>query len=149
MTGQLHLTIATPSRVLVDTPDVFSFRASDASGSFGILAGHAEFLTVIPASVVEWREHDGQWQYCTVRGGVLSVSEGRQIALACREGILGHDLASLEADVCEAGTADVEADKRARVEQTRLHAQAVRQLVRYLVPRGREAVLSTRIDAEI
>ena len=134
MTGDLHLTVSTPSRVLVDVSDVVSFRASDASGSFGIQPGHAGFLTVIRASVVQWRQAEGNWRYCAVRGGVLSVLDGKRIALACREGVLGADLSSLESDVREAGLADAEADRRARVEQTRLHAQAVRQLVKYLRP---------------
>ena len=149
MTGQLNLTISTPSRVLVESDKVFSLRASDASGSFGIQAGHADFLTVIPASVVEWREHDGQWHYCAVRGGVLSVSDGRRILLACREGVLGSNLAELESDVRQAGTAGTEADRRARTEQTRLHAQAVRQLVRYLVPGNRKTGFARQEGAEI
>lgn len=140
MTAQLHLTIATPSRLLVDREDVGSLRASDASGSFGILPGHADLVTVLPASVVEWRGSDGAWQYCAVRGGVFSVSDGDKVVVACRQGVLGRDLAGLETEVRRAGIAETDADRRARVEQTRLHAQAVRRLLQYLVPRrGGEA----------
>ncbi len=149
MSGTLHLTIATPSRLLVESDRVQSLRASDSSGSFGILPGHADFLTVLPASVVEWREGDGLWRYCAVHGGVFSVSEGERIAIACREGVLGRDLAGLESDVLRAGTAETEADRHARVEQTRLHAQAVRQLVKYLVPQRREAGFAREPEAEI
>ena len=52
MSGGLHLTIATPAKLLVDIEDVRSVRAEDASGSFGILAGHADLLTVLSLSVV-------------------------------------------------------------------------------------------------
>jgi F-type H+-transporting ATPase subunit epsilon len=135
MTGRLHLTIATPSRLLVETDDVRSLRATDASGSFGILPGHADFLTVLPASVVEWRGADGAWQYCAVRAAVFSVSDGETVAIACRQGVPGRDLASLEAEVRRVGLAETDTDRQARVEQTRLHAQAVRQLLHYLVPR--------------
>ena len=138
MSDRLHLTIATPFKVLVDSADVRSLRAADASGSFGVLPGHTDLLTVLPASVVEWREGDGQWRYCAVRAGVFSVSNGKRIAIACRQGVPGRDLAGLEADVERAGAAETEADRSARVEQTRLHAQAVRQLLHYLMPRNRQ-----------
>lgn len=144
----MHLLVSSPSSVLVDTGDVVSLRASDASGSFGIQLGHADFLTVIPASVVEWRQSDGQWHYCAVRGGVLGVLDGQRIALACREGLLGRDLASLEPKVRSTGLARQEADRRARVEQTRLHAQAVRQLVKFLHPQGHRAVMARQELAE-
>ena len=142
MNERLHLTIATPSRLLVESNDVRSLRASDASGSFGVLPGHADLLTVLPASVVEWRGSDGEWQYCAVRAGVFSVSEGKRVAIACRQGVLGRDLAGLEAEVIKAGAAETDADRQARVEQTRLHAQAVRQLLKYLMPRGGQAGFS-------
>ena len=137
MSDALHLSIATPFKLLIESDDVRSLRASDASGSFGVLPGHADLLTVLPASVVEWREGDGQWRYCAVRAGVFSVSEGKRVAIACRQGVPGRDLAGLEAEVEKAGAAETDADRRARVEQMRLHAQAVRQLLRYLLPRNR------------
>ena len=59
MTDALHLTITTPATVLVDRDDVARVRAEDESGGFGILPGHADLLTVLPASVVRWRSGDG------------------------------------------------------------------------------------------
>ncbi|MEZ5735147.1 MAG: hypothetical protein R3E09_04945 [Novosphingobium sp.] len=66
MRAPLHLTIATPTTLLVESEAVRSLRAMDESGSFGILPGHADLLTVLPASVVQWREDD-TWRYCAVR----------------------------------------------------------------------------------
>jgi len=145
----LHLSVSTPSRVLIDAPDVVSLQAFDASGSFGIQPGHADFLTVIPASVVGWSQSDGKWRYCAVRGGVLSVLDGRQIAIACREGVLGSDLTSLETNVRAEGRAIREADQRARVEETRLHAHAVRKLVESLTPHSRHAAFARREEADV
>jgi F-type H+-transporting ATPase subunit epsilon len=130
----MHLSIATPSKLLIESDDVRSLRAADASGSFGILPGHTDLLTVLPASVVEWREGDGEWRYCAVRSGVFSVSGGNRIAIACRQAVPGRALEELEAEVRQASAAETEADRRARVEQTRLHARAVRQLLEYLLP---------------
>lgn len=132
MRPPLHLTITTPAAVLVDDAAVRSVRAEDESGGFGILAGHADLLTVLPASVVRWRGDDDAEHYCALRGGVMTVAEGRLVSIACREGSLGDDLATLEARVASLRASETDADRRHRVEQTRLHAQAVRQLIRLL-----------------
>jgi F-type H+-transporting ATPase subunit epsilon len=47
MSPTLRLSISTPASILVDAAEIASLRAEDESGSFGILAGHADFLTVL------------------------------------------------------------------------------------------------------
>ncbi|HMK88357.1 MAG TPA: F0F1 ATP synthase subunit epsilon [Methylocystis sp.] len=136
MTKALRLTITTPNVVLFDEGDVRSVRAEDQSGGFGLLPGHADLLTVLPPSVVRWRSFEGTERYCAVRGGVMSVTKGALVSIACRHGVLGHDLQRLEAEVRSARAEEIDAAARARVEQTRLHANAVRQLIRYLRPSG-------------
>lgn len=130
----LHLTVTTPMKVLVDAPGVVALRAEDESGGFGILPGHTEFLTALPASVLRWRGADGVEHYCALRAGLLTVSGGDRVAVACREGLLGDDLARLEEKVAQLRADEADAARRARVEQMRLHASAVRQLIRYLRP---------------
>jgi F-type H+-transporting ATPase subunit epsilon len=122
MNTTLHLTIATPAHVLLDDQQVVALRAEDETGSFGILPGHAAFLTVLAPSVLRWHGADGVEHFCAVKEGVLRVSGGHDVAIACREGMLGDSLDVLEAV------------RRARVEEIRLHARAVRQLLRYLRP---------------
>ena len=134
MSAALHLTVTTPSQILVESDEVVAVRAEDQSGSFGILPGHADLLTVLVPSVLRWRTADGAARYCAVRGGVFSVAAGRDIAVACREGVVGDSLEDLEAKVRTVRAQELEADRKARVEQVRLHALAVRQLVRYLLP---------------
>lgn len=130
----LHLTVTTPMDVLVDEPAAASVRGEDDSGGFGILPGHADFLTALPASVLRWRGSDGVVHFCALRAGLMTVSGGNRVAVACREAILGDDLARLEAQVRTLRADEADADRRTRVEQMRLHAQAVRQLMRYLRP---------------
>jgi F-type H+-transporting ATPase subunit epsilon len=132
----LRLKISTPAALLVDTVGVLSLRAEDESGGFGVLPGHADFLTALPACVLRWREGDHKERYCAVRGGVLTVRGGTEATVACRYGVLGDDLQKLEAEAHAAASARASAASRARVEQTRLHAYAVRRLVRYLRPAG-------------
>ncbi len=134
MTGMLHLTITTPGTVLVDSDDVAAVRAEDESGGFGILPGHADLLTALTPSVVRWRTAAGAASFCAVRGGVFTVSMGRRVSIASREAIVGEALETLEARVRAVRAQQLEADRRAQVEQTRLHALAVRELVRYLRP---------------
>jgi F-type H+-transporting ATPase subunit epsilon len=134
MSAMLHLTIATPARVLFDSEQVAALRAEDETGSFGILPGHAAFLTVLTPSVLRWQAADGGEHFCAVKEGILSVSGGSDIAIACREGVLGDSLDDLEAQVHAARAAQLDTVRRARVDTTSLHAQAVRQLLSYLRP---------------
>jgi len=134
MSGTLHLTVTTPAQILVDSGDVVAVRAEDQSGSFGILPGHADLLTVLVPSVLRWRTADGTDRFCAVRGGVFTVSSRRDVAVACREGVISDSLDDLETKVSAVRAQETEADRKARVEQIRLHALAVRQLVRYLRP---------------
>ncbi|MCX4145143.1 MULTISPECIES: F0F1 ATP synthase subunit epsilon [Paraburkholderia] len=130
----LTLTVATPLRVWFDAVEIVSLRAEDASGSFGIRPGHADCVTLLAPSVVRWTCTDGTTRYCAVDGGVLLVSRGVRISIACREAISGDSLESLEAGVRSRHAEEDDAARRARVEQLQLHARAVRQMLRYLRP---------------
>jgi F-type H+-transporting ATPase subunit epsilon len=134
--GALRLTIATPSQVWFDGVEIVCLRAEDASGSFGIRTGHADFVTQLTSSVVRWTGTDNVSRYCAVSGGVLLVLGGAMVSIACREAIPGESLEDLEAIVRRRHADEDEAARRARVEQMQLHARAVRQILRYLRPRA-------------
>ncbi|ABE35975.1 ATP synthase, Delta/Epsilon chain, beta-sandwich domain protein [Paraburkholderia xenovorans LB400] len=134
MSPTLRLTISTPASLLVNAQAIVALRAEDGSGSFGILPGHADFLTVLTPCVLRWRGTENIRRFCAVEEGVLRVSEGHSVTIACRSGMLGDSLAALEAQIETARARTLDTARNARVEQTRLHAQAVRQLLRYLRP---------------
>ncbi|MDM8358069.1 F0F1 ATP synthase subunit epsilon [Pandoraea communis] len=134
MTSEFHLSIVIPSAVLYESSHVVALRAIDASGAFGILPRHADFLTVLSTSVLRWRETDGVTHFCATGGAVLRMTGGHAVMIACREAVLGDSLDTLQAQVRKERAAALDETRRARVEQTRLHAQAVRQLIRYLHP---------------
>jgi len=136
----LHLTVTTPAKVLVESDNVVAVRAEDQSGSFGVLPGHTDLLTVLVPSVVRWRTADGAERLCAVRGGVFTVSAGRNVAIACREGVVSDSLEDLEEKVRTVRAQQIEADREARVRRVRAHAFAIRQLVRYLRPDSTVAV---------
>jgi F-type H+-transporting ATPase subunit epsilon len=137
MSAGLRLTIATPAAVLIDVDNVRSLRAEDMSGSFGVLPGHADLLTVLPASVLRWTREGEPTRYCALGGGVLAIRGGHEVAVACRRATLGDDLDKLKDAVAAQRAAELDADRRAKVEQTQLHARALRQLMRYLRGDGR------------
>jgi F-type H+-transporting ATPase subunit epsilon len=134
----MRLRIITPLAVVIDEDDVLAMRAEDASGGFGILPGHADFLTSLAISVVRWKRSDGTRRYCAVRRGVLTVTAGRDIAIATREAIAGDDLATLDDIVLDRFRADLETERTERVESTRLQLNAIRQIMRHLRPDRRD-----------
>jgi F-type H+-transporting ATPase subunit epsilon len=50
---------------------VSSFVGEDASGSFGILAGHARFMTVLVLGLARFRVGDEPWRYLAMPGATL------------------------------------------------------------------------------
>jgi F-type H+-transporting ATPase subunit epsilon len=65
----------------------------------------------------------------------LRIAGGRRVAIA--RGAVGADLSALKAEIQALRSAELDADRKARVEQTRLHAQALRRLMLYLRGSGR------------
>lgn len=133
----MKLRIFTPLSVVVDEAGVLALRAEDASGSFGILPRHADFLTSLVISVVSWKRGDGARAYCAVRRGVLTVTGGGDIAIATREAVAGSDLVTLDKTVLSQFRADLETERTEHVESTRLQLNAIRQIIGRLRPDGR------------
>ncbi|MHB1531767.1 F0F1 ATP synthase subunit epsilon [Acidithiobacillus sp.] len=50
---------------------VASFIGEDASGSFGILAHHARFMTTLSFGLARFRQADAPWQYLAMPGALL------------------------------------------------------------------------------
>jgi F-type H+-transporting ATPase subunit epsilon len=50
---------------------VTSFVGEDASGSFGILTGHARFITSLIIGLARFRVGEDNWKYLALPGGVL------------------------------------------------------------------------------
>jgi F-type H+-transporting ATPase subunit epsilon len=130
----MRLLIVTPTLVIVDQRDVVAIRAEDESGSFGILQGHADFLTALTVSVVSWHGGERTQQFCAVRRGVFSVTAGNEVAIATRAAIVSDDLAQLESVVLAQFRENLEAERTTRTENLQLQMRAIRQIVRYLRP---------------
>lgn len=131
----MRFVVSTPTRIVVDEPRIASLRAEDATGSFGILPRHADFVTVLSPSVIAWRTDSADAeQFVAVRGGVLTVAAGALVEVATREAVRGDDLVRLEADVVSAFRAAREAEIAERSEDAKLEVAAIRRLYRWLRP---------------
>ena len=64
----LHLQDATRSERIAD---VVSFVGEDASGSFGLLAGHARFMTTLVFGLARFRTEQDAWEFLAVPGALV------------------------------------------------------------------------------
>lgn len=133
----MRLRIITPLAVVVDEYGVTTVRAEDASGGFGILPRHADFLTSLTISVVAWKRADARQCFCAVRRGVLSITEGKEITVATREAVVGDDLRTLDQTILARFRAAMETERLEHIESTRLQLNAIRRIMGHLRSGGR------------
>lgn len=132
----MRLVITTPTALAVDEAEVESVRAADETGSFGVLRGHADFLTALGETVVTWRTAGGATRHCAVRGGVFTVTGGARVSIATPEAVRGDDLQHLQREVVRAFRRAAAEEASARTEADRLHLGAIRRILEYLRPAG-------------
>ena len=132
----MKLTVATPLAIVVAADNVAHLRAEDETGAFGILTGHADFLTALTISVASWRDGRGAERHVALRGGMLAVRGGDTIAIASPEAVAGDDLQRLEAEVVAGFRRRLAEDQAARTDAQRLYLAAIRQIVRFLRTEG-------------
>ncbi len=88
----MRLEILTPSTAI--ELDVDGVTAVDASGSFGIMARHTDFVSALVPCILAYRKgEDGG--YVVVDGGVMRVEAGR-VTVAARRAVKGEDVAQLK-----------------------------------------------------
>ena len=128
----MKLVVSTPLEIVVRDDAVAHVRAEDASGAFGILPGHADFLTALSVSVLSWRDQRGRERHVALRGGVLEVREGERVEVASREAVAGDDLRRLQDEVLRRFRSRQETEQSARSDAQRLYLAAIRQIYSYL-----------------
>lgn len=75
---------------------------------------------------------DGRAGYCAVRNGILTVSGGKEVAIATREAHVGDDLDELETVVLSRYRERGDAERSGRTSATRLRMRAIRRMVEAL-----------------
>jgi F-type H+-transporting ATPase subunit epsilon len=128
----VNLIVTTPFAIVVEADNVAHLRAEDETGAFGILRGHADFLTMLAISVASWRDDRGVEHHIAVRGGMLEVRGGETISIATPEAVTGDDLRQLESKVLAGFRRRFIEEHAARADAQRLYLAAIRQIVRFL-----------------
>jgi len=128
----MRLSVATPLAIVIEVGDVAHLRAEDDTGAFGILPGHADFLTALAVSVVTWRDESGIEHHVALRGGMLEVRDGDTIAIATPEAVTSEDLHRLEVEVLDTFRRELLEEQAARTDARRLYLAAIRQIARFL-----------------
>ena len=89
----LHLESATQYERV---ESVTGFVGQDASGGFGILAGHARIMTLLTFGLARFQLAEGAWQYLAVPGALLYFLEN-QLHLSTRRYVRGDDYDAVRA----------------------------------------------------
>jgi len=75
---------------------VRSFVGEDASGAFGILPGHARFMTSLLFGLARFRTGEGAWQFLALPGALLYFSDNA-LYLCVRRYLRDPDYARISA----------------------------------------------------
>ena len=127
----MRLVVTTPTEVVEDVAAIRSVRAEDETGAFGIEPGHADFVTVLPVSIVTWRDAEREG-FVAVRGGVLTVRGGDLVEIAARGAWREDQLAELgPAALANLQRADEEADVTRKSEH-RLQLATIRRIEQFV-----------------
>jgi F-type H+-transporting ATPase subunit epsilon len=128
----MKLTVTTPLAIVTEADDVAHLRAEDETGAFGILPGHADFLTALSISVVSWRDRHNAEHHIAVRGGMLDVRGGAAITIATREAVAADDLHRLQTEVLATFQRRSDAEAAARTDAQRLYLAAIHQIYSFV-----------------
>ena len=123
-TFALHLHSMTEARAV---PAVVSLVAQDASGSFGIQAGHEDFMTALGFGLARYRSGVDDWRYLALPGGILRVANG-EVWLFTRRYLEGSDYQLLGEMLDSQLRAEEEALREMHVSLQQMEQQLLRRL---------------------
>jgi F-type H+-transporting ATPase subunit epsilon len=127
----LHLASATQYE-RVD--GVTSFVGEDASGSFGILPGHARTMSLLTFGLARFRAGDGAWEYLAVPGAVVYFANN-ELHVATRRYVRGKDYDRILAALHQEFLAEEEALRTMKQSLKRLEDEMLKRLLK--INRGR------------
>ena len=114
---------------------VVEFIGADASGSFGLLAGHARFVSVLRYGLARFLDNGSRWRYVSMPGGVLRFADNH-LRLTTVRYFLGDDRGKIvERLANEMARADSDMSK-ARTTLNEIEHSLMRRLIE-LSARGR------------
>lgn len=107
--------------------DVCSFVGEDASGSFGLQAGHARFMTALTFGLARFRCQQGGWQYVAMPGAALYFQANR-LWIATRRFILDEDYSRISSLLREQLLTEEQALQDTKSSLRRMEEELLRRL---------------------
>lgn len=108
-------------------PDVVSFVGEDASGTFGILGGHARMMTSLTFGLARFRPVDSDWRYIALARGVLYFCDD-VLEIDTRRYLIGDDYERLSHALGEQLAAEEQALKEAASSLRRMEEEMLARL---------------------
>lgn len=106
---------------------VTSFVGEDASGSFGILAGHARMMTTLVVGLARFRLGDDAWQYLALPGAVLYFADAT-LTLSTRRFLLGGDYTRISEELEQQLVAEEQALRTIKSSLHRMEEEILKRL---------------------
>jgi F-type H+-transporting ATPase subunit epsilon len=106
---------------------VTSFVGEDGTGSFGILPGHARFMTALGFGLARYRVHAGTWQYLALPGALLYFVDNR-LAIVSRRYLRDENYERINAMMEEQLRAEEEELRAAKESLQRMEEEFFRRL---------------------
>ncbi|MEW6312486.1 MAG: F0F1 ATP synthase subunit epsilon [Pseudomonadota bacterium] len=113
--------------------DVTGFVGEDASGSFGLRAHHARFMTALSYGMARYRRRDGVWRYLAFPGGLLYFVDN-VLFVSCRRFLHDDDYARINTALFEQLLKEEESLRKMRECLARLE----QEMLRHMWDMGRE-----------
>jgi F-type H+-transporting ATPase subunit epsilon len=108
---------------------VASFVGEDASGSFGLLAHHARFMTCLDIGLARFRCQESDWQYLALPGGVLYFRDNK-LTICTRRYFLDGDYALITDALTRQLLAEEESLRDVKKSLAQLEQEVMRRLWR-------------------
>lgn len=107
---------------------VVSFVGEDASGSFGILAGHDRMITSLVFGLARFSTEDGLWQYLAMPGAMLYFT-GNQLHINTRRYLMSDNYENVSQALVEILTVEEQDLQEMKRNLHRIEESIMRQLM--------------------
>ncbi|MFC7049826.1 F0F1 ATP synthase subunit epsilon [Emcibacter nanhaiensis] len=107
--------------------NVTSFSAADASGSFGLKAGHERFMTVLESGLARYRQSAGRWRYLALSGGILYFIDN-ELFLCTHRYVRSENYQEVTAAISEILAEEEETRKDLKTSISRMEQEMARRL---------------------
>lgn len=108
---------------------IAAFTGADRSGSFGIRAGHARFMTILGFGLARFQGRDQDRQYLALPGGVLYFNRN-ELTISTRYYLIDTDAGRISSQLARQLAADEAGLRAARLSLQRLEQAFLTQLAK-------------------